>query len=84
MELHAAILLVPYIIGLVVFALLAAYSIYALRRFGAHTAGMTAVITLFGLGTAAVLVVTLIATGSIDWSQPLLAPELLSDSPLYP
>lgn len=85
MAFSPAILLVPYMLGLLLFAVLGSFAVYRLLKFGSPSAGSWLMVSTFGLGTALVIATSLWQLAKHDWSTPIVVEENLTDDPYaYP
>jgi hypothetical protein len=78
MVIPPAALLIPYLLGLLAFAIIGSFAMYRLLRFGAPSAGSWLMILAFCLGTALVMATSLWQLTAIDWTTARLQ---LSDNP---
>lgn len=79
MSIAPAALLVPYLVGLLVFGVIGTYALYKLLRFGAPSAGSWLMTSVFAIGTVAVVATSLWQLAGIDWTVISLS---VSDNPV--
>ncbi len=79
MDISPVALLVPYVLGILVFAVLGSFGLYRLFKFGAPTAGSWLMVLTFCLGTALVIATSLWQLKVLDWTS---AGVQVSDNPL--
>ncbi len=81
MDISPVALLVPYMLGILTFAVLGAFGLYRLFKLGAPTAGSWLMVLAFCLGTVAVISTSLWQLKVLDWSA---AGVQVSDNPIDP
>lgn len=81
MDISPVALLVPYMLGVLTFAVLGSFGLYRLFKFGAPTAGSWLMVLAFCLGTVAVVGTSLWQLKVLDWSA---AGVQVSENPIDP
>jgi hypothetical protein len=66
-----SLFLIPYALFLVFYFVFVFFNIYHLRHFAIGGAGTTAVISIYIVGTAAILFVSAVLLIEFDWSVPI-------------
>jgi hypothetical protein len=69
MSFSPTLLLLPYLVFIIIFALLGAFALYRLIRFGTPSGGSWLMIVIFALGTILVISLTLWQLNSTDWTN---------------